>query len=160
MIFFFTYYISYPQGPGFSLNYFQTVKSSALLCTSWAKTTKLDCSWSFRPSWELSPECHFGTRSGLLCVINPVCLVSQTVPLPPCQRSWIPKLKGKRNVTTKVLIFGPSQLFEGLYFLCVLLDSSHEHFPHGKLLTCCVPRFSSQLPSQSILFFWLRKHKI
>lgn len=39
--FFFSYYISYPQRPDFSLNYFQTVKSAALLSTSCARKTKL-----------------------------------------------------------------------------------------------------------------------
>lgn len=98
----------------------------------------------------LSPECHFGTHFGLLCVINLVCLLSQTVPLPPfspqssvhsdpqCLGSWIPKLNDKGNVTIKVLIFGPGQLLGGLYFACVLFDCSHEHFPYGKFLTCCV----------------------
>lgn len=33
----------YPQRPDFSLNYFQTVKSAALLSTSCARKTKLYC---------------------------------------------------------------------------------------------------------------------
>lgn len=118
--FFFTYYISYPQGPGFSLNYFQTVKPAALFCASWARNTKLDCSWSFQATLRavlLFPECHFGTHSGLLCVINLLWLFSQTVPLPPfspqgsvhsdpqCLGSWIPKLKDKGNVTKVLYIW-------------------------------------------------------
>lgn len=129
------------------------MKSAALLCTSWARNTKLDCSWSFQATSRavlLSPECYFGTRSGLLCVTNLVCWFSQMVPLPPfspqgsvhsdpqCLGSWIPKPKGKGNVTTKVLIFGPGQLLVGAIFYLFFFYSSHEYFPHGKLLTCCV----------------------
>lgn len=45
--FFFSYSISYPQRPDFSLNYFQTVKSAALLSTSCARKTKLYCQCYF-----------------------------------------------------------------------------------------------------------------